>query len=232
MRKTVENIWDILNDFQELVEYGYKTGFRKKYINTCSSESLKTSNEADSLIKIADEINICRKCRLCEKRKMCVPGSGSHNPFVMIIGEAPGRDEDLSGIPFIGAAGKYLDTWLNAINLDRNTNCFICNIVKCRPPGNRDPEKDEISICLPFLERQIELLKPSVILTLGRIAGRVITKQEVGIGRMRGRIYSYKGIPVIPTYHPSAVLRDKDRYRRPVWEDLKMLRAELDKNGK
>ena len=147
----------------------------------------------------------------------------------MIVGEGPGGDEDIKGIPFVGAAGQYLDKWLSAINLDRHRDCFIGNIVKCRPPGNRDPEPDEIYKCLPYLERQIALLKPDIILTLGRISGRILTGEDSGIGRMRGRVYTYNGIPVIPTYHPSAVLRYPEKYKRAVWEDLKKLRSELDR---
>ncbi len=185
--------------------------------------------QGDSLDIIAGEIENCRKCVLCEKRNRVVPGAGSPNPDVLLVGEGPGGDEDIQGIPFVGAAGKYLDKWLTAISLDRKRDCFIGNIVKCRPPKNRDPENDEIHACLPYLERQISLLKPKIILTLGRISGRILTGEETGIGRMRGRIYSYKNIPVIPTYHPSAVLRYPEKYKRPVWEDLQKLKAELDR---
>ena len=234
MRKIVENIWDTLNDLEELMQYGYKTDSREKYINTPVKPGLNSHSglvSGDSLSIISDEVSKCRKCVLCERRNKVVPGAGSDNPKVLIIGEGPGGDEDRQGIPFVGAAGQYLDKWLAAINLDRTKDCFIGNIVKCRPPGNRDPEASEISACLPYLERQIALLKPQIILTLGRISGRIITGEETGIGRMRGRIYSYKGIDVIPTYHPSAVLRSPEKYKRPVWEDLKKLKAELD-NGR
>ena len=229
MRTIAENIWETLNDLEEYIEYGYKTDFREKYVyKGCTPEDEQSEN-TDTLDSIAEEIRKCRKCELCEKRNMVVPGAGSGCPKVLIIGEAPGGDEDRQGIPFIGAAGRYLDKWLDAVNLDRNKDCFIGNIVKCRPPGNRDPEPDEIYSCMPYLERQIEILKPEIILTLGRISGRIITGEESGIGRMRGRIYSYKGIPVVPTYHPSAVLRYPEKYRKPVWEDLQKLRAELDR---
>lgn len=229
MRNIAENIWETLNDLEEFIEYGYKTDFREKYVYKGCTPDNEQAENTDTLNSIAEEIRKCRKCELCEKRNMVVPGAGSGCPKVLIIGEAPGGDEDRQGIPFIGAAGRYLDKWLDAVNLDRNKDCFIGNIVKCRPPGNRDPETDEIYSCMPYLERQIAILKPEIILTLGRISGRIITGEDSGIGRMRGRIYSYKGIPVVPTYHPSAVLRYPEKYRKPVWEDLQKLRAELDR---
>ena len=152
---------------------------------------------------------------------------GVESPDVMVVGEGPGADEDAQGLPFVGKAGQYLDKWLDAIQLSRHTNCFIGNVVKCRPPMNRDPQPDEIAACLPYLERQIALLKPRFILTVGRISSSVLTGQEAGIGRLRGRTYSFHGIPLIPTYHPSAVLRDPS-LRRPVWDDLRRLKAELE----
>ena len=229
MRNAAENIWETLTDLEELIKYGEKTDTREKYIYLGCRSDEKSFTPGDTLEKIAEEVENCRKCVLCEKRNRSVPGAGSPSPKVLIVGEGPGGDEDRQGIPFVGAAGRYLDKWLAAVNLDRFKDCFIGNVVKCRPPGNRDPEPDEIYACMPFLDRQIALLKPCMILTLGRISGRMLTGEETGIGRMRGRIYSYNGIPVIPTYHPSAVLRFPEKYKRPVWEDLQKLRAELDK---
>ena len=229
MRNAAENIWETLTDLEELIKYGAKTDTREKYIYLGCRAEKENCRPGDTLEKIAEEVETCRKCILCEKRNRVVPGAGSPSPKVLLVGEGPGGDEDLQGIPFVGAAGQYLDKWLAAINLDRYKDCFIGNVVKCRPPGNRDPEPDEIYACMPFLDRQIALLNPLIILTLGRISGRMLTGENTGIGRMRGRIYSYKGIPVIPTYHPSAVLRFPEKYKRPVWDDLKKLRAELGK---
>ena len=229
MRNAAENIWETLTDLEELIKYGYTTDSREKYVYLGCRSSDGSCSPGDTLEKIAEEVASCRKCGLCETRNRVVPGAGSPNPKLLIIGEGPGGDEDRQGIPFVGAAGQYLDKWLNAINLDRYQDCFIGNIVKCRPPKNRDPEPDEIHACLGYLERQISLLQPQIILTLGRISGRILTGEESGIGRMRGRIYQYKGIPVIPTYHPSAVLRYPEKYKRAVWEDLKKLKAELNR---
>ncbi len=127
----------------------------------------------------------------------------------------------------VGKAGRYMDKWMDAIGLKRDRDLFIGNIVKCRPPGNRDPFPDEIEACHPYLHRQIELIKPKLILSVGRISSQFLTKSSLGIGRLRGRIYNYMGIPLVPTYHPSGVLRNPSDYRKPVWEDLKTVRAFL-----
>jgi DNA polymerase len=142
----------------------------------------------------------------------------------MVIGEAPGLDEDRTGRPFVGRAGQYLDRWLQAINLDRQSNCFIANIVKCRPPGNRDPLPEESADCLPYLKRQIEILQPKAILAVGRISTQILCERTEGIGKLRGMDLEFLGIPLVATYHPSAVLRNSD-LRAAVWQDLKRLRA-------
>ena len=186
---------------------------------------------SDSLDKIAEEISVCTKCKLCETRIKTVPGTGPKEPSIMIIGEGPGADEDKSGHPFVGRAGQYMDKWMDAISLDRKKDLFLANIVKCRPPGNRDPLPEEMSACLPYLERQIELIKPVLILSVGRVSSQVLTGSSEGIGRLRGKTYDYRGISLIPTYHPSGVLRNPDEYRKPVWEDLKRVKDFLDDNN-
>lgn len=180
----------------------------------------------DSLELVAKEVRECQACRLCQGRHQAVPGEGFPRPLVMVIGEGPGADEDRTGRPFVGRAGQLLDKMLGAINLDRNTNCFIANLVKCRPPNNRDPEQDEITACAPFLHRQLALLKPRAILTVGRVPTQALLGSTEGISRLRGRFFEYQGIPLLPTYHPSALLRDEG-LKRPAWEDLKQLRAFL-----
>ena len=151
----------------------------------------------------------------------------------MIIGEGPGAEEDKTGFPFVGRAGQYMDKWMDAISLVREKDLFLANVIKCRPPGNRDPLPEEISACLPFLERQIKLIKPDLILSVGRISSQVLTGSRDGIGRLRGKIYDYQGTALIPTYHPSGVLRNPDEYRKPVWEDLKRVKDFLNnKNSK
>ena len=212
--------WKLINNTEDYIKYGCISDRRLP-------DMMLKMEEPDSLEKIASQVAGCNKCRLCEKRNKVVPGMGVLNPDVLVVGEGPGGDEDMQGLPFVGKAGQYLDKWLEAIGLSRHTNCFIGNVVKCRPPMNRDPQPDEIAACLPYLERQIALIKPKFILTVGRISSAVLSGQEAGIGRLRGRTYSFRGIPLIPTYHPSAVLRDPT-LRKPVWDDLKRLKAELE----
>jgi len=166
----------------------------------------------------------CKRCNLCTTRKNVVFGEGCFDrPIVMVIGEGPGETEDNTGRPFVGQAGQFLDKWLKAISLDRNTNVFITNIVKCRPPQNRDPLPEEKTACLPFLKQQISLIQPQAILCLGKPASTLMTgKMEETMSNLHGRFFFYDGIPLICTYHPAAVLRDLS-YKRPVWEDLKKL---------
>lgn len=182
-----------------------------------------TASPEQALEALAQEIRSCRACRLCEGRMNAVPGEGVSNPRVMIIGEAPGAQEDRTGRPFVGPAGHYLDKWMDAIGLDRKTELFIGNVIKCRPPENRDPLPDEAAACRHFLDRQIAILRPGAILTVGRISMQLLLDTGDGIGRRHGELSGYQGIPLIPTYHPSGVLRNP-QYRVPVWEDLKALK--------
>jgi DNA polymerase len=145
---------------------------------------------------------------------------------VLVIGEGPGAEEDATGRPFVGPAGQLLDRMLKAIDLDRATNCFIANVVKCRPPGNRDPQPEGSAACLPYLRAQIAALRPRAILAVGRVAAQTLTGLTAGVGELRRRQLVYEGIPLAVTYHPSAVLRDS-ALKRPVWEDLKRLKATL-----
>ena len=142
------------------------------------------------------------------------------------MGEAPGAEEDTSGLPFVGPAGRLLDKMLLSIGLSRETNCFIANVVKCRPPQNRDPADDEREACIPYLRRQIALLRPKAILCVGRVAADAILGSSEGVGRLRGYWREFEGIPVLVSYHPSAILREES-LKRPAWEDLKVFRAKL-----
>ncbi len=180
----------------------------------------------DSLEAIAAEIEACRACRLCEQRKRAVPGQGPAAPLAIVVGEGPGAEEDAQGLPFVGPAGKLLDKMLASIALDRASNCFIANVVKCRPPQNRDPAPDEQAACLGYLRRQISLLRPMAILCVGRIAAQALLGGSEGVGKLRGKWREFEGLPLLVTYHPSALLRD-DSYKRPAWEDLKLFRERL-----
>ncbi len=166
----------------------------------------------------------CKRCRLCQTRHNVVFGMGCQDrPTVMIIGEGPGENEDLQGKPFVGKAGQFLDKWLAAISLSRETNVYITNTVKCRPPQNRDPFPDEKQACFAFLKQQISIIHPQAILCLGKPASTLMTGQpDATMGSLRGRFFFYDSVPMICTYHPAAVLRDLS-LKRPVWEDLKKL---------
>jgi uracil-DNA glycosylase len=189
--------------------------------------SAKQASQVETLDHIRADIGDCRRCPLCRDRTHIVFGEGPSDAKLMFIGEGPGRDEDLSGRPFVGAAGRRLtDIIVKGIKIGRE-ECYIANIVKCRPPGNRDPLVEEAEACLPFLERQIAVIKPKVICALGRVASHHLLKTDAPLNRLRRRFHDYRGIPVMPTYHPSALLRD-DSLRRPVWEDIKLVISKLE----
>jgi uracil-DNA glycosylase family 4 len=177
------------------------------------------------LSAVEAEVAGCSRCQLALNRARTVPGEGSLDPPVLFVGEGPGEEEDRTGRPFVGAAGRYLDKWIAAAGFARGA-CFIANCVKCRPPQNREPHPDEIGACIPYLERQIAALRPRAIVCLGRIASQTLLATSSGVGVLRGKVHDCGGIPLVVTYHPSAVLRDQT-LRAPVWEDLKRLKGLL-----
>lgn len=195
--------------------------------NTTDIPSVPQQTGKTTLEDIASKIARCTRCPLARTRNNVVPGMGVENPDVLVIGEGPGYDEDKQGLPFVGKAGILLDKMLAAINLDRKTNCYIANIVKCRPPQNRDPFPQEQDACFSFLEAQINILKPKMILCMGRISSNKILNQQSPISSLRGKFFEYNGIPLMVTYHPSALLRNEE-LKRPAWDDLKMFKAKLD----
>ncbi len=173
---------------------------------------------------------VCRNCRLCLTRNNLVFGTGNKNADIMLVGEGPGEQEDLQGSPFVGPAGKLLDDMLSIIDLDRNKNVYIANIVKCRPPFNRDPKEDEQEACVSYLYEQIELVKPQVIVCLGRIAAQRLIDSEFRITRHHGVWVQRKGVWITAVYHPSALLRDV--YKRPeTFTDLLSIREKLKEVG-
>lgn len=182
-----------------------------------------------ALTVVRDKLGDCQRCGLCKERKNIVFGSGSPYAELMFIGEGPGRDEDEQGLPFVGAAGKLLTKMIAAMGWTRET-VYIANIVKCRPPGNREPDPEEIASCLPFLALQIEAIKPQVIVTLGRIATRAITGVDDSMSRMHGKIYDEDKTPIVPTFHPAFLLRTPSG-KPYAWRDLKVAMALLKKNG-
>ena len=199
----------------------------EKTSETEMSGSSPNMTQGLSLDELNAKILRCTRCGLARTRNNVVPGMGVEHPQVLVVGEGPGHDEDMQGLPFVGKAGVLLDRMLAAIGLDRKTNCYIANIVKCRPPENRNPLPDEQAACYSFLEAQIHLLKPKMILCMGKIAIEKITGQNISINAQHGEFFEYNGIPVMPTYHPSALLRNEE-LKRPAWEDLKKFKRRLD----
>ncbi len=186
------------------------------------------SSKESSLKDLRKEIGDCRKCRLSKGRKNIVFGEGNQNAKIMFIGEGPGREEDIQARPFVGDAGKLLTSLINKMGFKRE-DVYIGNVVKCRPPSNRDPEEDEMSACSPFLEKQIEIIKPEVIVALGRISSHFLTRSKIPISKLRGRFYDYKGIPVMPTFHPAYLLRNpKDKWL--TWDDVQKVLEKLKRN--
>jgi uracil-DNA glycosylase family 4 len=189
------------------------------------AEQRAGAERAAKLALVAEEVAVCVKCGLSANRTRTVPGEGAIDPPVLLIGEGPGEDEDRTGRPFVGKAGQYLDAWLKPIGLARQ-ECYITNCVKCRPPQNRDPKPEEITACAPYLERQIQALMPRTILCLGRVSAQHVLGVQGSVSGLRGKVHTRKGIPVVVTYHPAAVLRDLT-LKRPVWDDLKLLKKLL-----
>ncbi|GAC1605016.1 MAG: hypothetical protein NVS3B2_11110 [Ramlibacter sp.] len=168
---------------------------------------------------LAQAVSGCRGCALCDGRRNTVFGTGDRQADWMIVGEAPGENEDLQGEPFVGQAGLLLDNMLQALGLGRKHKVFITNVLKCRPPGNRNPEPHEIAQCAPYLRRQVELVQPRIILAMGRFAVQALLESNEPIGKLRGQVHRYNGVPVVVTYHPAYLLRNLPEKAR-AWADL------------
>jgi uracil-DNA glycosylase family 4 len=180
----------------------------------------------DSLEKIRGDIGDCQRCKLCSTRTNIVFGSGNPKAHLVFVGEGPGAEEDAQGLPFVGRAGQLLTKIIESINLKRE-DVYICNVIKCRPPNNRFPEKDEIATCSPFLLRQLEVIHPKIICCLGAAAAQTILKTKSSVGWIRGRFQDYRGAKLIVTYHPAYLLRNPDA-KKVVWEDMKRIKALLE----
>ena len=242
MSNTRQQLADHLTFFGELGVAGFRTDqtwrTRGGVPNDAAAPAPGLTGSADlqsgagpedlssSLAAIRDDIGDCTRCKLCGLgRKQIVFGVGNPNADLMFVGEAPGRDEDIQGIPFVGRAGQKLTQIIEAIGLTRE-GVYIANVIKCRPPENRNPEPDEVDTCEPFLFRQIDTIKPKVIVALGKFAAQSLLKTTDPISRLRGRVYDYRGAKLVPTFHPAFLLRNPS-CRREVWEDMKKVRALL-----
>jgi len=216
---------EIHGSLRLLSAHGYR-GF------ACSAQSLEKLDRwgqgpesfVETLEDIRADLGDCQRCRLARERNNIVFGAGNPKAKLVFVGEGPGFDEDRKGQPFVGAAGQLLSRIIEAIKLTRN-QVYICNIIKCRPPGNRNPEPDEIKTCFPFLKRQIASIQPEFICALGTFAAQTLLGTNTPISRLRRRFHEYRGIKVLPTYHPAYLLRNTHK-KRDVWEDMKMLMKE------
>lgn len=217
----------------ETLAYYRDLGVAELYLDEGFEEHEKISvkreiekEDAALLEPLAREVAGCTKCRLCKTRKQTVFADGSPAARIMFIGEAPGADEDAQGVPFVGRAGQLLTRMIeDGMGLPRSS-VYIANVLKCRPPENRNPEPDEIAACRGYLERQIDLVKPEVLVALGKFAAHFLLETEEGITRLRGKWGSYRGIPVMPTLHPSYLLRQPAQ-KKEAWEDLLAVLARL-----
>jgi len=188
-------------------------------------EENKKSSAKETLSQLKDIVASCEKCSLCETRNNTVFGEVNENADLMFVGEAPGADEDKQGRPFVGRAGQLLTKIIEALGIKRE-DVFIANILKCRPPDNRNPLPEEIELCSPYLRKQIEIIKPKVICTLGKFASQTLLNSEVPISRLRGQFHEYRGIKLMPTYHPAFLLRNSSG-KKEVWEDMKKIAKEI-----
>jgi DNA polymerase len=188
-----------------------------------------SKNAAEALLAVREDIGDCTRCKLHTLgRTQVVFGVGNPDADLMFVGEAPGADEDAQGIPFVGRAGQLLTKIIEAIGLRRD-DVYIANIIKCRPPQNRNPEPDEVATCEPFLFRQIDIIKPKIIVALGKYAAQTLLRTETPISRLRGRQFDYRGARLIPTFHPAYLLRNPSS-KREVWEDMKLVKRLLTEN--
>ena len=205
------------NDLELYLEQ-YKEIYGNEII--CDNSKIETTNT--SLFDFYNSIKNCTKCSLSDTRENVVFGTGNPNAEIVIVGEAPGKNEDLQGKPFVGRGGKLLDKILNSIKLDRQ-DVFILNVLKCRPPKNRDPLSDEIEKCEPYLKKQLQIINPKLIIALGRISAMTLLKIKDSLKNMRNQVHQYEGIDLIVTYHPAALLRNP-HFKKPTWEDFKYIR--------
>jgi len=230
------DINDIQNDIysflkQELELFGDELAMPTASLSRSAVDASSIVDDADweranDLQSLYLSIKDCQKCPLGKQRTNFVFGEGNPNADIVLVGEAPGAEEDRQGIPFVGKAGQLLDKILAAIGFSRQ-DVYICNILKCRPPSNRDPLPSEIELCRPYLHKQLDLIKPEFILCLGRIAVQTLLNTEQSLSSLRGKVHEFRGSRLIATYHPAALLR-YPQYKRPTWEDVQLLRKLYD----
>ena len=197
----------------------------KKSMSAENEKKIINSNNEEQLKKVSQEMADCQLCPLSKTRQNLVFGDGNPNAQIVFVGEAPGADEDQQGLPFVGKAGQLLTKIIEAMGIKRK-DVYICNILKCRPPDNRNPLPEEISFCEPFLKKQLQAISPKVICALGKFAAQTLLKTDISISLLRGRFHTYNGIKLMPTYHPAYLLRNPSA-KKQVWEDVQMIMKEI-----
>ncbi len=224
---TLSALWQVMDDVEHYIRPNEERETPPEFTDIVIEQGNVTPLSAMNLEELESFVSTCTSCRLSDQRQHVVFSGGSAEAKLMVVGEGPGEMEDNTGKPFVGKAGAYLDAWLSAISLSRESEVYIANVVKCRPPQNRDPLEDEVSACTPYLLRQIELVHPQMILCLGRFASHALLSTTDSMRSLRGKVYRYHDIPTVVTYHPAAVLRNSG-LRGDVWEDLKKVASFLD----
>ena len=213
----------LLADLSEYARYLSRlTGLGAPRLASDAAVPARTLDRAAALKAVRDDLGDCQRCSLAAGRKTIVFGQGNPDAELMFVGEAPGADEDEQGLAFVGRAGQLLTDIIEKGLKMRRADVFIANVIKCRPPGNRNPEPDEVLTCVPFLERQIEAIRPRVLVGLGKFAAQWLCKTATPITRLRGQVGEYNGIPVMPTYHPAYLLRNPGA-KKELWEDMKVV---------
>lgn len=228
----MQNLQDTIHEVRRYLASMKGLGFKRVVLSDSSLQILgrwenQRTGRAESLEAVRRDLGACRRCGLHKGRRNIVFGEGSPRARLVVVGEGPGFEEDVKGRPFVGPAGQLLTRILKAINLSRE-EVYICNIIKCRPPANRNPEPEEIAQCLPFVKRQIAAIRPALILALGTFAAQTLLKTREPISRLRGRFFAYEGIDLMPTYHPAYLLRNPEK-KRDTWADVQKLQAAYEK---
>ncbi len=223
-----QRIQEIITDLKNYLDYLKRMGIDSVFVSGNVPQEVSQS-KVQTLDEIRRELGDCRRCKLHRTRRTIVFGEGNEKAELMFIGEGPGYDEDVQGRPFVGKAGQLLTKIIQSIHLERE-EVYITNIIKCRPPQNRNPEPDEIQSCHPFLQKQIQSIQPKMICALGTFAAQTLLSTDTKITALRGRFFDVGGIKVLPTYHPAYLLRNPDR-KREVWEDMKQISGWMAEEG-
>ncbi len=233
MQKSLNNpVAAVIEDFSNTLRFMARCGCKgydpseRTYRILEDWASAKSGCRSETLEQIRNDLGDCRRCKLWKGRTNIVFGTGNPDAQLVFVGEGPGYDEDRQGEPFVGRAGQLLTKIIEAMKLSRD-QIYICNVIKCRPPENRNPQPDEIKACFPFLKRQLDSISPDFICALGSVAANALLEKEVFISRVRGRFFDYKGIKVMPTYHPAYLLRNPVK-KKDVWEDVQKIMKIMD----